>query len=179
MSVITKTGDEGYTTMASGLRVRKDDINSIGTLCALDRVVSELGYLCTLIDHGNVAPFKEIQRKLFSVGAMISSRQRPEKYIWNTDIDELELSVLEMENQMPPFKNFILPGGSPESAYTHVVRTSVRELESFYVGWLIMCPAEIKPEAQAVLRYLNRLSDYLFTSARYVNFLLDIEEEKV
>ena len=166
--IYTKTGDKGTTTLLGGTKVSKDDwrLEAYGTI---DELNSFIGLLSIEL-IGNVRFFdksltqlEKIQNTLFTIGSLLSydslGRDRMElKQITEDEIKELEIWIDEMNETLPELKNFIIPGGSDESALCHVCRTISRRAER-------RCVAAI--QYPLILIYFNRLSDYFFVLARF------------
>jgi cob(I)alamin adenosyltransferase len=107
----------------------------------------------------------EIQDSLYHISAYIASQEN-EKYLKCQNYDEkLEIEIDKMESKLPPLKNFIHPGGSVHSAQLHVARSIARRVERRYVTHSKVSSND------AYLKFFNRLSDYLFVSARYANMI--------
>jgi cob(I)alamin adenosyltransferase len=184
MKVYTKTGDKGTTALFGGTRVSKNHIRieSYGTV---DELNSYLGLLRdqeinTIYKHQLVI----IQNKLFAVGAVLATP--PEKEILKNgqrrlknvgineaDILELESQIDTMEESLPQMTHFILPGGHTTVSYCHISRCVCRRAER-----LAVTLNESEPIDELVIKYLNRLSDYLFVLARKLSFDLNAEEIK-
>lgn len=169
MKIYTKGGDKGETGLYGGARVPKDHlrIEAYGTL---DEANAILGVACSVLNAADPLcdRFKEIQAELFQLGAELATPQG--KSSGMALIDEAQITAFEheidrMEAKLSPLKNFILPGGAQASAYLHLARTVVRRAERN----LITLNRE-EPVRGEAIRYVNRLSDYLFVCARYVNF---------
>lgn len=178
MKIYTKTGDKGKTSLVYGSRVAKNDlrVDAYGTC---DEANSAIGMALSLLTKENFQGkelvesfFHKIQTALFHVGAELATPKDKEvKWVVKaSDIEELEQKIDEWDAELPPLTNFILPGGHPAGAAFHVARTVVRRAERLAVG----LNEEVNPE---VLAYLNRLSDLLFVTARYVNAQLGIKEQ--
>jgi cob(I)alamin adenosyltransferase len=169
MKIYTKTGDTGETGLFAGGRVRKDDarIEAYGT-------VDELNALLGLA-RAEPLPLEvertllHVQSELFSVGAELATPE-PEKHgtalIGDEQITVLEQAIDKMESGLPPLKNFILPAGSRGACLLHVARGVCRRAERRVVTLANRPDVEISPR---IIRYLNRLGDYLFVAARFVN----------
>ena len=173
MKIYTKGGDKGETSLLSGLRVAKSDprLNAYGTV---DELNSVLG-VC-LSDSGDtnisdlVQLLKNTQHRLFVIGSYLAC-DAPEiaqklpafKEIW---ITELEQAIDKMDAEMPPLKQFIIPGGTKLASHLHLARTVCRRAER-HCSALHATGQEGLPWA---IRYLNRLSDYFFVAARFANF---------
>ncbi len=173
MKIYTKTGDKGQTSLVYGTRVSKTDqrVEAYGT-CDEGNSMIGLGisYLNDVEFSGKdklLEEFHKIQTDLFHVGAELATPYG-KKVGWvlkEESIEEMETYIDELNEELPPFKNFILPGGHPAGAAFHVARTVIRRAERNSVA----LGDEVNP---LVIKYLNRLSDLLFIVARYVNFKL-------
>lgn len=184
MKVYTKTGDKGTTALFGGTRVPKDHIRieSYGT-------VDELNSYIGLIRDQEMNPhYKkiliEIQDRLFTVGAILATP--PEKEVLksgenrlqNLGISEKDIELLEneidtMEDALPPMTHFVLPGGHTTVSYCHIARCVCRRAERLAVHL-----DHNEPIDGLVIKYLNRLSDYLFVLARKLSSDLQAEEIK-
>lgn len=175
MKIYTRTGDDGTTSLFSGGRVRKDHlrVEAYGTV---DELNSVLGVARTLQPQGELATWLEqIQNQLFHLGSDLAT-PLDAKADWVVRVEEsavqwLESSIDAMTEQLPALKTFILPGGTPIAAYLHVARTVCRRAERLTVAL-----AEHEDLGPWTLQYLNRLSDWLFTAARYANFQANMPE---
>jgi cob(I)alamin adenosyltransferase len=158
--IITRTGDNGTTSLGDGSRVAKDDarIEAIG---AVDELNSLLGLLLT---HDDIAEpgrtyLGRVQHELFDLGGELSL---PDHTLIKADtIERLEKDILLLNESLPPLKEFILPGGNPAAAACHVARTVCRRAERRVVT--LARQTQINEYLQI---YLNRLSDLLFVIAR-------------
>ena len=184
MKVYTKTGDKGTTSLFGGARVPKHHlrIESYGT-------VDELNSYIGLIRDQDINPFyktilMEIQDRLFTVGAIMATP--PEKEVLKNgqqrlninrisekDVNLLEVQIDAMDAELPPMTHFVLPGGHSTVSYCHITRCVCRRAER-----LATHLNEEEPIDEAVLTYLNRLSDYLFVLARKLSHDLNAEEIK-
>ncbi|MCS6833625.1 MAG: cob(I)yrinic acid a,c-diamide adenosyltransferase, partial [Flammeovirgaceae bacterium] len=175
MKIYTKTGDRGETSLFGGRRVRKSHprIEAYGTIDELNAYIGLVGD--QPVNSMRKSFLKEIQDRLFTIGATLAAD--PEKNTLNVpdlyqeDILALEKAIDEMEEQLPPLRNFILPGGHLAVSFAHVARTVCRRAERNCVYL-----AEHEPVADLVIQYLNRLSDYLFVLARLMAKELGVEE---
>lgn len=177
MKLYTRTGDDGSTSLFSGGRVPKHHlrVESYGTV---DELNSVLGLARA---HQPSAPtdadLGRIQHQLFNLGADLATPlDAPTNYVVRMDaapITWLEESIDRMTAELPALTYFILPGGSPAGATLHIARTVCRRAER-----LVTQLHEDEPIGEFVLPYLNRLSDYLFTLARWENQQAGISEEK-
>lgn len=178
MKIYTKTGDKGTTSLIYGQRVAKNDlrVEAYGTC---DEANSMIGLALTYINkenfHGKESlekVYHKIQTILFHVGAELATPKGKEvKWSVAPDhIEELEKQIDEWNGQLTELTNFILPGGHSAGAAFHVARTITRRAERCAVS----LGDEVNP---LVLAYLNRLSDLLFVTARYVNEKLGAKEQ--
>lgn len=184
MKIYTKTGDEGTTALFGGTRVPKHHIRieSYGTV---DELNSHIGLIR---DQEMNVLYKdvlaEIQDRLFTVGAILATPPEKETLkngtprlninrISEEDIIFLENEIDAMNEVLPPMTHFVLPGGHTTVSYCHVARCVCRRAERLSVHL-----NDIEPVDSAVLKYLNRLSDYLFVLARKLSHDLNAEEVK-
>jgi cob(I)alamin adenosyltransferase len=180
--IYTKTGDMGETGLVSGNRALKSDPR-IDLYGELDELNSRLGLSCSqLFEKKGFEKTCEfihvIQSAIFDLGSNLAcepenriSYQLPQ--INGQLILDLEASIDLMDSALPDLKNFILPGGCTISSTIHLCRTNARSVERKIVHFHHVTQEEL-PENSLV--FLNRLSDYLFVLARFVNFQLGIEE---
>ena len=172
--IYTKTGDQGKTALFGGRRVSKNDlrVEAYGTV---DELNSFIGWLRDAIDNPHDRQvLYDIQNRLFTVGSTLASD--PEKHPPTPDILQEDVSMLEqeidrMDAELPPLKNFILPGGHTSVSVCHVCRTVCRRAER-----LVVALDQTEPVETLVLQYLNRLSDYFFMLARQLSKDLGVEE---
>lgn len=167
MKIYTKKGDEGNTSLFGGDRVPKSSerINAYGTVDELNSVVG-LAASYSLSANGKEW-LKRVQEALFVLGADLATPPTSEERINRIDeeaITVLEECIDEMEEELPPLKNFILPGGSLQGATLHLARTVCRRAERATVA----CSKDEEISALTI-KYLNRLSDFFFVLARYEN----------
>jgi cob(I)alamin adenosyltransferase len=181
MKIYTKQGDAGQTQVYAKevLRLDKDDVllECYGTLDELNACIglihsqvsdTNLSYYKQLSSFG--AELQSIQQQLFAIGFAISD-QAP---LTQDMIQNLEISIDDMQVQLEPQTKFILPGGHIIAASTHVARTVARRAERRLVSLSKM--HAIHPLA---LSYVNRLSDYLFVFARYINYVTEHSDIEV
>jgi cob(I)alamin adenosyltransferase len=170
MKIYTKKGDAGETGLFGNVRVPKDDlrISSYGTLDELNTILGMV--LCDIEVHGELKThLGRIQNELFQLGAELATPGGKDAGIQLVDLHEIHLLEREidaMEIQLPPLKNFILPGGSRAASQLHFARTVCRRAERDIVSL-----NRSEPLRAEVLQYVNRLSDYLFVCARFANHL--------
>ncbi|MDO9125790.1 cob(I)yrinic acid a,c-diamide adenosyltransferase [Parvibaculum sp.] len=171
--IYTRTGDKGTTALANGERVPKHAlrIESYGTV---DETNSVIG-IARLHTGGMArldAMLMRIQNDLFDLGADLATPDRGEKLgyeplrILDAQVDRLEKEIDELNGVLEPLRSFVLPGGTAAAAHLHLARTVCRRAERLVTA-LMEEPEE--KVSEAALRYLNRLSDFLFVAARYVN----------
>lgn len=169
MKIYTRTGDDGTTSLVGGTRVAKSSprLQAYGTV---DELNSHIGLLLSLggipDDHRRVLSY--VQHLLFNLGAQLAtepeSKFQPQG-ITKNDIEALEKAIDAAQDTLPPLRRFILPGGTTAAAQANVARTVARRAERHMTGMtLAQCP--VHPDA---LRFINRLSDYLFVLARLIN----------
>jgi cob(I)alamin adenosyltransferase len=163
--IYTKTGDKGSTSLLGGTRVSKNDarLEAAGNIDELSSAIGFIRYQTEQDDQ-----LKQIQINLFHIGALLGTD--PDQFdisklkqITEEDVKVLEAWIDEMEEDLEPLKNFILPTG-----IIHLPRAICRRAERRLVSLKL-------PEI--IVKYINRLSDYLFTLARYQDKLENIEEE--
>ena len=184
MKIYTKTGDKGTTSLIGGTKVSKSHlrIEAYGTV---DELNSYIG-LCKdlLTDEQGKKILLEVQDRLFTIGSSLACDpiKEPKMRIpglLETDVELLEKEIDRMDKIIPPMKNFILPGGHPTLSQLHIARCVCRraerccvrlELESLSAG-----QAGLEVE-EVIIKYLNRLSDYLFVLSRYTGHQMKAEE---
>jgi cob(I)alamin adenosyltransferase len=165
MKIYTKTGDQGMTSLLGGARVLKSNIR-IEAYGTVDELNAHLGLLKDLdISSSLKESILRIQHELFEIGAYLACETNPEKYnlqmIGEEDIHKLESEIDEMEEELTPLRNFILPGGHQAVSECHIARCVCRRAERNIIHL-----NEYHEVSGVVIRYLNRLSDYLFILAR-------------
>lgn len=156
--ITTKTGDDGTTGLVDGSRLAKNEPR-IHLLGEVDELNAFIGMSISFMQKTDSQPLIQIQHDLFDIGAEIC---QPGKQLINDDyIKPLEQLIDTLNQQLPPLKEFILPGGSTLVAQLHICRTVCRRCERYATA----LNAELNP---ATLQYLNRLSDFFFVFARYI-----------
>jgi cob(I)alamin adenosyltransferase len=167
-NIVTRTGDDGTTGLAGGSRVSKDSprVWAYGTV---DELNSAIGVVRSLnADPDLDARLRHIQNDLFNLGGELATP--PDKFqkgmprIERQHVVALEKQVEELTKELGPLQEFILPGGGPVGAQLHVARTICRRAERFSVRL-----SKEEKVGEFVTPYLNRLSDALFTLARWSN----------
>lgn len=168
--IYTKTGDKGKTSLLGGKRIFKDNkiVNAYGNL---DELNSFIGLLVTKDENKDLI---EIQKNIFLISSYIADVEK--KYITEETVNKINVSYLEkridaLSTELPELKNFILPGGSEKASLAHICRTITRRCERNLVT---LQKKEVMSEK--VIEYINRLSDYFFTLARYYNYKENIKE---
>lgn len=167
MKIYTKKGDQGKTSLFGGTRVPKSSarIEAYGTIDELNSVVG-VAASYGLSEQGRIW-VKNVQEDLFILGADLASPPDSKTRINRLDeaaIEFLEQAIDTMEETLPQLKNFILPGGSPQGAALHHARTVCRRAERATVA----CH-QTEELSDLTIKYLNRLSDFLFVLARFEN----------
>lgn len=182
MKIYTKTGDKGTTALFGGTRVPKYDLR-IGSYGTVDELNSYIGLIRDQkIDSKSIESLIRIQNELFTLGAMLatppekellkSGKQRLNIPKINTkSIELLEIEIDAMNLELPPMTNFILPGGNQTVSFCHIARCVCRRAER--ISTALNENETVNPD---VLRYLNRLSDYLFVLARKLTKDLSAKE---
>lgn len=160
--IYTKTGDKGFTSLLGGERVIKSDAR-IEAQGAIDELSCCLG-MCIALMPSQV--LEEIQTNLFNIGAVMNLPESNNIKLNLTNITQEDIKKLEdfidgMNSQIPPLKNFILPGGDDLISRLHFARAVCRRAERRCVA--------VENISLDILMYINRLSDYLFVLARYVS----------
>jgi cob(I)alamin adenosyltransferase len=177
IKIYTKTGDKGSTSLIGGTKVPKNDIR-IETYGTVDELNSWIGLINDQLNHEELRDeLKEIQDRLFTIGSSLATDAEKESKMKlpdlnNSDIEFLEKKIDAMTAALPLMKNFILPGGHVTVSSIHITRCVCRRAERLAVN---MQQHELFVD-EKVIQYLNRLSDYLFTLARFVTQKLGVEE---
>ncbi len=181
-NIYTKTGDRGETGLVSGARALKSDPR-IDLYGELDELNSRLGFSCSHLILEE--EFKEklnflyrIQSAIFDLGSNLACEaENRTKYnlpqLSDSFIGQLESEIDQMDSELPPLKNFILPGGTILSASIHLCRTNTRTVERKLIHYFETTKEEL-PQNSGI--FLNRLSDYFFVLARYVNHKKKVAE---
>jgi cob(I)alamin adenosyltransferase len=175
MKIYTKGGDKGKTSLLGGKRVSKSDmrIEAYGTV---DELNANIGLLKDYdISEDSKVSLLKIQHDLFKIGSVLACEVAPDQYglsrIQDTDISDIETLIDKMEEELPVLKNFILPGGDLATSQCHIARCVCRRAERYIV---LLSEEEVIDDA--IIRYLNRLSDYLFVLARKIGYDKGINE---
>lgn len=162
--IYTKGGDKGKTSLGTGERVLKSSVR-IQAIGAVDSVNSSLGVAALSLTGEMLSDIRRIQNDLFDLGADLCMPGEADKLtVQETQVIWLEKRIDALNEALQPLTSFVLPGGSAASAYLHESRTRAREAER----WVVEL-GQKESVSETVLRYLNRLSDYLFVAARVAN----------
>lgn len=166
--IYTRTGDAGETALGDGSRLPKHAlrIRAYGTV---DEANAAIGVARLAVEGVVDEMLGRIQNDLFDLGADLcvpetARRSEGRLRIVDSQVERLEREIDRMNAELAPLASFVLPGGSPAAAHLHVARAVTRRAER-----LIVELARAEPVNPAALRYVNRLSDHLFVSSRYVN----------
>ena len=160
--IYTRTGDQGKTGLADGSRIDKfhSRIESLGNIDELNSIIGII--LTEKIPDNKKILLEKVQHDLFDIGGELSI---PGHFVIDDrKIDFLEKILDEMNNELDPLKEFILPGGTKISSYCHLARTVCRRVERN-----LFKLAQTDKVNEASLKYINRLSDMLFVLARFLN----------
>lgn len=177
MRIYTKTGDKGKTSLLGGVKVSKGDlrIEAYGTT---DELNSYIGLINDYQPDAQIKTvLKEIQDRIFTIGSELACDPDKQVKMAIPDLHEEDIALLEKEIDrmtatLPSMKSFILPGGAPEVSFVHIARTVCRRAER----------AAVRLDENGgkvpglIIKYLNRLSDYLFTLARFTAKEMNAEE---
>ena len=177
IKIYTKTGDLGKTSLIGGTKVPKSHlrIESYGTIDELNSYIGLVG------DHTPAEEtriiLKEIQDRLFTIGSSLACDPDKEPRMKIPDLKETDITLLEdeidkMNEILPPMKFFVIPGGHPAISTTHIARCVCRRAERLCVN---MQEHELFIDP-LIIKYTNRLSDYLFVLSRYMGHLLNVKE---
>lgn len=175
MKIYTKTGDQGLTSLIGGTRVKKSHlrIESYGTI---DELNSYLGLVSDQpVNNSRRVFLQQIQDRLFTIGANLASDPERSRMkvpdLLESDVELLEKEIDAMEQHIPSLKVFVLPGGHQSVSFCHVARCVCRRAER-----LVIALQEESFVEELVIKYLNRLSDYLFVLSRKMGYELDAPE---
>jgi cob(I)alamin adenosyltransferase len=171
--IYTRTGDDGTTALASGDRRPKYD-QRVAAYGSIDEVNAAIGLarLHSGSDREFDAMLARIQNDLFDLGADLCApdyADKPERTrlrVVDSQVARLESEIDGLNAALAPLTSFVLPGGSPAAAYLHLARTVCRRAERLIVELRDRPGESVSP---AVLKYVNRLSDFLFVAARHAN----------
>ncbi len=171
--VTTKTGDNGTTSLGDGTKVSKSDLRII-CIGDVDELNSFIGY--AKVATSNCTIVKEliiVQNNLLNLGGELSIPKNKLELLREESISHLEANIETMNQKLPPLKEFLLPGGDELSARLHIARSVCRRVERSIVDLI-----EQENGSSNWIKYLNRLSDYLFVLSRYHLNKKNIYEEQ-
>lgn len=175
--IYTCTGDAGTTSLVGGQRVKKNNIR-IDAYGTIDELSAHIGMLAAYeYEKSQNEVIEFVQNKLFNIGAYLATEtaegETPSAWgLAETDIKRLEEAIDIIDNELPRLKSFVLPGGALQSSMAHVARTVCRRCERRIIDL-----AETTYIDPNVLKFINRLSDYLFVLARFINVSSGIDEK--
>lgn len=177
IKIYTKTGDDGTTGLVGGTRVYKYDLRleAYGTI---DELNAAIGLIRSLeIPPETKSMLEEVQNKLFNIGSRLASDEKGDALTSRLSITDAHLAFLEnkideMEEELPELTQFILPGGDLASAQCHVARTICRRAERRILEFSINHHVQSE-----ILKYVNRLSDFLFVLARRLSVIRGVEDK--
>jgi cob(I)alamin adenosyltransferase len=172
--IYTRTGDAGTTALATGERRSKHDLR-VSTYGTVDETNACLGLArlhCATENPHVDAMLGRIQNDLFDLGAELASPDTGKPLAWEPlrivqgQVERLEREIDELNAELAPLRSFVLPGGTATGTYLHLARTVCRRAERLMVE---LCGVEGEVVADPALKYVNRLSDFLFVASRYLN----------
>ena len=176
MKIYTGGGDKGKTSLFSGERVAKHHprIEAYGDLDELNSLLGAVAALVPATESAVLQDLDQIQSQLFMAGAWLATTPESSATAYLAPISatlakELEGRIDALSEVLPVLKEFILPGGQPVAAWSHVARTVCRRCERRLTGLIEASGGEGSEQLAVIQVYLNRLSDYLFVLARYLN----------
>jgi cob(I)alamin adenosyltransferase len=175
LKIYTKGGDTGETSLFDNTRVSKADerVDAYGEVDELNAMLGAARAVATAADQ--IAVLEQIQQELFAIGARLAdpahriSARVAKAEVTDAQVARLEATIDRLEDELPPLRRFILPGGSQAGSLLHLARTVCRRAERRVV-------ALAGPIDPAVVVYLNRLSDLLFVMARVANHRAGVPE---
>ena len=170
MRIYTRTGDNGMTSLIGGKRVKKYDIRleAYGTV---DELNSCIGLILSTSEEKEI--LNEIQNMLFNIGAWLAdgTGHSPDDSCIEEGLKQLENEIDRMSELLPPLNSFVMPGGCTGASFAHLARTVCRRAERRIIEL-----ADKEIINQNLIKYINRLSDYLFTLARMINHERNFQE---
>ncbi|WP_415898895.1 cob(I)yrinic acid a,c-diamide adenosyltransferase [Neptuniibacter sp. QD48_11] len=164
--IYTRSGDQGQTGLANGERVSKTDLR-IEVIGTVDELNSAIGIVIAILpsDESITKLLRTIQHQLFDLGGELAIADPSYVVITPTEIEYLEEQLDLLNSEVPPLKEFILPGGTLSASYTHLARSICRRAERRIIALLQDESAQVNPNSGI---YLNRLSDLLFVASRII-----------
>lgn len=172
--IYTRTGDDGTTALATGARRPKYDLRvaAYGTTDETNACIGLARLHCATEDAEVDAMLGRIQNDLFDLGAELASPDTGAKLEWeplrilDVQVERLESEIDRLNKGLSTLRSFVLPGGTPAAAHLHLARTVGRRAERMMVE-LAQCEGEIV--GKPALKFINRLSDFLFVASRFLN----------
>ena len=173
--IYTKSGDKGQTSLIGGTRLPKHHVR-IEAYGTVDELNSHIGLLRDVIEEKNTFDLLiSIQDRLFTIGSQLAADPEKNKMqlpsLFEEDVTTLEKAIDEMNSQVPEMKSFVLPGGHVYVSYCHIARCVCRRAER-----AVMRLSEHEIVNELHIKYLNRLSDYLFMLSRWLTMKLNAKE---
>ncbi len=180
MSIYTRTGDTGSTSLFGGKRVLKCE-ELVEVYGSLDELNSWVGHITSLFPSPDVKQFLQaIQSDLFTIGSTMAGWKNGDLVGLDGRVKEMEVRIDAMEENLPPIRNFILPGGAELAAHTHITRSICRRVERQTVALKVRKVRDVQnvreDNLDKIIMYLNRLSDLFFMLARFINKQENVEE---
>jgi cob(I)alamin adenosyltransferase len=172
--IYTRTGDDGTTALGSGERVRKDGarVEAYGTVDETNATLGMARLGLAALDPELDDMLSRIQNDLFDLGADLCVPDRGQKLEYEplrvsaAQVERLERDIDKLNSELEPLRSFVLPGGEPVAVALHVARTVCRRAERRMVE---LASLDGEPVGESALKYVNRLSDFLFVASRYIN----------
>ena len=171
--IYTRTGDDGTTALGSGRRIAKYDlrVEAYGTLDEANAAIGLARLHTRQSDPALDGMLVRIQNDLFDLGAELcfpdeTKDARGRLAVTDAQVERLEGEIDELNRELQPLRSFVLPGGSPAASFLHLARTVSRRAERLMVALAARPNEPVGPDA---LRYINRLSDFLFVASRFAN----------
>lgn len=167
--ITTRGGDKGETSLGDGARIAKDDPR-IALIGDVDELNSTIGVVIAHLEDGDVKDtLVAVQHDLFDLGGALCFPGAP--LLSEAHVARLDKAGGALNENLPPLKEFILPGGAPAIAFAHVARTVARRVERAMATFM-----RENPDSACALQYLNRLSDYLFIAGRFEAKRMGVDE---
>jgi cob(I)alamin adenosyltransferase len=172
--IYTRTGDKGSAGLVDGSRVSKSSLR-MTAIGEVDEANAAIGVAIAALDEGPISgQLREIQNDLFDLGADLCTPESAKGKgpggarlaVTDAQVTRLEQEIDALNGELSPLRSFILPGGTPAAAYLHLARTVCRRAERLIVE-LADQPGEVV--SAAAIKYINRLSDFLFVASRFLN----------
>lgn len=169
--IYTRTGDQGKTGLIGGSRVPKNHVR-VEAYGTIDEANAFLGLILSRFSFFlHYQELQQVQKMLFEIGANLAYPSGLHKHPSHADVHHVEHLIDDLTKSLPELTHFIIPGGSELAAHIHVLRTIVRRAER-----RVITISQHEPVHPDLLRYLNRLSDYLFTLSRAINSEKGVKE---